>query len=89
MSTTLAQLLNAVPAQQLAQFLDITFSEKELEQVEERWRIFAGLRQGMSQREIALATGCGIATVTRGAKAYRRHADLIDPILDKLQLRLA
>ncbi|MBX3101391.1 MAG: transcriptional regulator [Bacteroidetes bacterium] len=75
----------AVPPGDLARFLEITFTEKELAQVGERWRIFAGLRQGLSQREVAAQTGCGIATVTRGARAYRLHTDFINRILDTLE----
>ena len=54
-------------------FLDVTLTEKELEMAEERWRIFKALKEGMTQRDAAKAAGASIATVTRGAKVYRKN----------------
>lgn len=80
---TLEQLLHEVPPHQLSDLLMLTFTEKELQMVRERWAIFAGFREGLSQREIAARLGCGIATVTRGARAYRQYKPLIDQMLER------
>lgn len=57
----------------------LLFTEKERKEMELRIAIFHGLLQGKSQRTIAAELGTGIATVTRGVKAWR----LIDPTLQR------
>lgn len=56
---------------QMAQVLDALLTPKELEELDNRLRIFAGLAAGRPQRSIAQDLGVGIATVTRGAQAYK------------------
>ena len=59
------------------EFLEITFTEKEREMMIERWKIFQALDEGKSQREVAKAVNCSVATATRGAKAYRMYKDKV------------
>ncbi|MFO0485588.1 MAG: Trp family transcriptional regulator [Sphingobacteriia bacterium] len=79
----LEELIHHSQADELSAVLKATFTEKELQMVSERWAIFRGFYEGRSQRDIAQALGCGIATVTRGAKAYREYKQLLDNILQK------
>jgi Trp operon repressor len=46
-------------------------THKEFKEVENRLQIFEMLSEQIPQRDIALALGVGIATVTRGAHAFR------------------
>ncbi len=70
--------------QELDAFLGITFTDKERELIEERWRIFYALSKGMSQREVARVVNCSVVTATRGAKTYRMHEKEINAYLDVL-----
>lgn len=69
--------------------MEITFTENERIMIEERWRIFLGLSQGMSQREVAKAIPCSVVTVTRGARTYRKFKNMISrflvPLFDEEQ----
>lgn len=49
-------------------------SNKEQDDIEKRLKIFKMLEKGTSQRQIASQLGVGIATVTRGAQAYKHQA---------------
>lgn len=53
--------------------LNALLTDKEQLEIANRIRIFALLQQGLPQREIAERLGVGIATVSRGAKAYQQH----------------
>jgi len=55
----------------MAAVLDCLLSPKELQEIENRLCIFEALDQHMPQREIASSLGVGIATVTRGAQAFK------------------
>ena len=44
-----------------------------LAEVANRLQIFEMLEQGIPQRKIAERLGVGIATVTRGSKAYKKR----------------
>lgn len=57
----------------LIEVLDALLTEKEQVELANRLRIFAMLQQGRPQREISVALGVGVATVSRGAKAYQQH----------------
>lgn len=57
----------------LAQILDALMTDKEQQELINRLRIFALLHQGDTQREISAQLGVGIATVSRGAKAFTQH----------------
>ncbi|PID37725.1 MAG: transcriptional regulator [Pseudomonadales bacterium] len=70
----------------LTNLLNALLTENEQKELSNRLRIFAMLQQQRPQREISEKLGVGIATVSRGAKAYR---DLeIDKILPNLPKNL-
>ncbi|PIE48110.1 MAG: transcriptional regulator [Gammaproteobacteria bacterium] len=56
----------------LSQILEALLTDKEQHELANRLRIFALLQQGRPQREISEKLGVGIATVSRGAKAYQQ-----------------
>lgn len=68
--------------QEMEWFFAVTFTEKERQMIEERWRIFEALSEGASQRKAAQQTGAGIATITRGAKAYREEEQKINAFIE-------
>jgi Trp operon repressor len=51
--------------------LEAILTHKEFKEIENRVRIFEMLANQTPQRDIAEALGVGIATVTRGAHAFR------------------
>lgn len=55
----------------LARLFDAILTDKEQAEIAKRLQIFALLQQGLPQREIAERLCVGIATVSRGAKAYQ------------------
>ena len=55
---------------------------KEQKEIANRIQIFSLFQQGLPQREIAERLGVGIATVSRGAKAYTQHN--VDRLLPNL-----
>lgn len=57
--------------------LETLLSENEFQDLEKRLQIFQLLEANMPQREIAAKLNVGIATVTRGAQAYR-HGKLFE-----------
>ncbi len=63
--------------------LSALLTEKEQSELCNRILIFALLQQGLPQREIAERLGVGIATVSRGAKAYHQYD--INTLLPNLQ----
>ncbi len=72
----------------LSPLLDAIMTEKEQQEFINRIKIFAYLQKNTPQREISSKLGVGIATVSRGAKAFRQYpiADLLpklDSIIDK------
>lgn len=60
-------------------------TDKERKELVNRIQIFALLQQELPQREIAKRLGVGIATVSRGAKAYQINdvANLLPNLKDK------
>lgn len=60
-------------SERMTQLLATILTEKEQVELANRVLIFALLQQGLPQREIAERLGVGIATVSRGAKAYQVH----------------
>lgn len=58
----------------IADLLAAILTDSEQTEIANRLLIFALLQQGLPQREISERLGVGIATVSRGAKAYQRHA---------------
>lgn len=67
------------------ELLSALLTEKEQSEFANRILIFALLQQGLPQREISEKLGVGIATVSRGAKAYQLHS--IDTLLPTLKDR--
>lgn len=65
--------------------LSAILTQKEQGELANRMQIFALLQQGSPQREIAERLGVGIATVSRGAKAYQANdvANLLPNLKDK------
>lgn len=66
-------LSDCTESQRMTQLLATLLTEKEQVELANRVLIFALLQQGLPQREIAERLGVGIATVSRGAKAYQVH----------------
>lgn len=68
----------------LSQILEALLTDKEQRELANRLRIFALLQEGRPQREISEKLGVGIATVSRGAKAYQQlQVDELLPSLAK------
>lgn len=67
--------------EEFEQFMQTTFTSKELEMMDERWRIFNSLAKGTPHRSIASENECSIATVTRGSKAYQANKNTVDKYL--------
>lgn len=57
----------------IREILAALLTEKEQKEIANRIQIFALFQQALPQREIAERLGVGIATVSRGAKAYGQH----------------
>lgn len=55
----------------LGKLFDAILTDKEQTEIAKRLQIFGLLQQGLPQREIAERLCVGIATVSRGAKAYQ------------------
>lgn len=70
----LAALSQADTPACIGDLLAAILTESEQIEIANRLLIFAQLQQGLPQREISERLGVGIATVSRGAKAYQRHA---------------
>lgn len=66
----------------LEKLFDAILTDKEQFELAKRLQIFALLQQGLPQREISERLEVGIATVSRGAKAYQTHQ--IDKLLPNL-----
>ena len=62
-------ILKAIENGELEEFLDLLFTQSEINEFEKRISITQMLLNGHTQREIAKELKVGIATVTRGAKA--------------------
>ncbi len=56
---------------EMAKRLTALLTPNELGELQHRLQIFALLEQGVPQREIAKQLGVGIATVTRGSRAFK------------------
>lgn len=67
---------------QVEAVLAALLSDKEVQDIDNRVRIFDLLQQGATQRTISQQLGVGIATVSRGAKAFQGQQDeAIDNLL--------
>ncbi|ADZ92779.1 MULTISPECIES: Trp family transcriptional regulator [Marinomonas] len=56
---------------QMERKLNALLTPNEVSEMQHRLQIFELLRQGIPQREIAKQLGVGIATVTRGSRAFK------------------
>jgi Trp operon repressor len=70
----------------MQQVLTAVLTPKELQEIENRLHIFDLLAQQVPQRDIAAQLGVGIATVTRGAHAFREGR--IEALAPHLKLNL-
>lgn len=66
--------------------LEAVLTPKELREIDQRIRIFQMLSAQIPQRDIAERLNVGVATVTRGAQAYRneRLFTIAPEILDRI-----
>jgi TrpR family trp operon transcriptional repressor len=79
-------LLATTDKKQLTEIFEALLTEKEQQELDNRLKIFALLRQGVTQREISAQLGVGIATVSRGAKVFGQHN--IDELLPNIGEKL-
>lgn len=79
-------LLATTDKKQLTAIFEALLTEKEQQELDNRLKIFALLRQGVTQREISAQLGVGIATVSRGAKVFGQHN--IDELLPNIGEKL-
>lgn len=85
---TLIQLIEQNPnAEFLEKLFDAILTDKEQIELAKRLQIFALLQQGLPQREISERLEVGVATVSRGAKAYQVHR--VNELLPDLSVSLA
>lgn len=70
----------------LTQLFNAILTEKEQQELANRILIFAMLQQGKPQREVSETLKVGIATVSRGAKAFQKYQvnQLLPKLADKL-----
>ena len=64
-------LLSAQSAAVMQQKLKSLLTPSEVNEMSKRLHIFALLKAGVAQRDIAKQLGVGIATVTRGSRALK------------------
>jgi len=75
-------LTQLTDSHEIEAILAALLTDKELQEIANRVRIFDLLQQGVTQRAISQQLGVGIATVSRGAKALQRHeGNTIDKLL--------
>lgn len=85
---TLIQLIANNPNTEFVEKLfDAILTDKEQIELAKRLQIFALLQQGLPQREISERLEVGVATVSRGAKAYQVHQ--VNTLLPNLSENLA
>ncbi len=74
-------LTELTDSQEIDAILAALLTDKELQDIANRVRIFDLLQHGVTQRAISQQLGVGIATVSRGAKALQRQEDAINKLL--------
>jgi len=74
----IAKILSEIsdPAEMRA-LLSVLLTQSELREIVNRVRIIEMLAQGTPHREIAANVGVGIATVSRGASAYKNASESV------------
>ncbi len=81
----LAALFTAISTKdEMADFLNEMFSEKELANLALRWRLMCDLHSGKSQRSIAAEHGISLCKITRGAKILQREGALTPKLIEKI-----
>jgi TrpR family trp operon transcriptional repressor len=71
-SSLAESLLKLKTRKEMEAFLAGVLTEKEREELPKRLAIFAMLKEGIPQHEIADKVGVGVATVTRGSLELQR-----------------
>ncbi len=80
----LTHLCDNKDKEHLMQLMNAILTEKEQQELANRLLIFAMLQKGRPQREISEKLKVGIATVSRGAKAYQQYqVDRLLPVLSR------
>lgn len=75
-------LTELTDSKEIEAVLSALLTDKELQDIANRVRIFDLLQQGVTQRVISQQLGVGVATVSRGAKALQRQQNhAIDKLL--------
>ena len=69
---------------EMSQFLADILSHQELDQLENRWKAFQLILQGLPQREVSQALGLGIATVSRASRTIQHGNGSIKKLYDQL-----
>lgn len=81
-------LCNISDSEDMQAVLRSILTYKELQEIENRLRIFQLLSIGISHREISKLVGVGVSTVTRGATAFREeHSIVLKKFLDDISNR--
>jgi len=78
-------ILLAKDEKKVSGLLHDLFTESEIDKAHERARIFAGLINGHSQREVRDETDAAIATVTHGARFLKKSSRAINNIITSAQ----
>lgn len=86
-NTLISILTKTQENEKMQKILWAFLTDKEQAELANRLKIFALLAQNVPQRDIASRLGVGVATVSRGAKAFRDNSvgDLL-PILATLEI---
>lgn len=71
--TLLTLLAQSDDSSRVFALLDALLTDKEQHELANRMKILSLIYQGLPQREIAETLGVGVATVSRGVKAYHKH----------------
>ena len=74
---------NGIDAEQI---IGALLTPMEIESIFQRLAILDALSRGVSQREIAESLGVGIATVTRGSRTLRTHADILKGLFPRKEI---
>lgn len=69
----------------LEDVLDELFTDSEIDKLQERIRILACLKDGMSQRETRIETDAGFATISRAAQMLKDKKLKIDDYIEQGQ----
>ena len=68
---------------ELKRLINDTFTESEIEMIEERFHILHELDKGLSQRAVKDKLNVSIATVTRGAKVLKAGKSIVPKLMKR------